>query len=273
MLSRTIILVASLLIPYSVASADRYKVKKIMRQSDKAVIITGEDGDFIERGDKLYLENDFGTCQVRVLKTTSRKALISLDRCGFKVKIGDVVTVEGVHGVDYSMNYQDIYYDDEASDDDRKDTRQTEYEYMDARQIEYEYENRGLDQEQDKVKKKEIEQGQYVGGGIVALLIGLGIGHAVQGRYGEGGWVHTVFQLSGSIMLATGGITSSGIGGFLLVGSRIAEIVGIWIIDKERYEIVSNNKQLYQKGSISLLPAFNAKGNAGLQLVASLPIR
>ena len=261
-----------LLLPCGIANADRYKVKKVMRQSDKAVIITGEDGDFIERGDRLYLENDFGACKVRVLKTKPTKALISLRACDFEVNIRDIVTDDRVHGVEYSTEPQRRNYWDDPDEEDEGESEDSD--------------------------RKEISTGRYVGGGIASLFLGLGIGHAIQGRYADWGWVHTVMQLGGIVIATIGqvevdealgiheyplppidydklesGRRTRSTGYLLLIGSRIAEIIGVWIINEDRYKIVSNDKQLYQKGSISLLPTFNDKGDVELQLALSIPIK
>ncbi len=37
-----------------------------------------------------------------------------------------------------------------------------------------------------------ISDGEYIGGGLVALFIGFGVGQAVQGRWGEKGWIFTL---------------------------------------------------------------------------------
>lgn len=38
----------------------------------------------------------------------------------------------------------------------------------------------------------EISSGQHVGGALAAWSVGFGLGHAIQGRWGEKGWVFTV---------------------------------------------------------------------------------
>ena len=39
-----------------------------------------------------------------------------------------------------------------------------------------------------------ISQGRYIGGGVASIFLGFGIGHAVQGRWKDGGWIHTALQ-------------------------------------------------------------------------------
>jgi hypothetical protein len=47
-----------------------------------------------------------------------------------------------------------------------------------------------------------INEGAHIGGGLVALFFGFGIGQAVQGRYGDTGWIFTVGELgSGALMI------------------------------------------------------------------------
>ena len=49
---------------------------------------------------------------------------------------------------------------------------------------------------------KDITNGQYIGGGFASILLGFGIGHAIQGRYLEKGWIFSVSELgllSGSL--------------------------------------------------------------------------
>ena len=58
-------------------------------------------------------------------------------------------------------------------------------------------------------ESKTISNGQYLGGGIASIIPGWGIGHAVQGRYWEKGWIFTV----GDLVFVGGYLTSV----FLLV--------------------------------------------------------
>ncbi|MFN0248938.1 MAG: hypothetical protein ACKV2T_18760 [Kofleriaceae bacterium] len=47
-----------------------------------------------------------------------------------------------------------------------------------------------------------ITESAHIGGGLVALFFGFGIGQAVQGRYGDTGWIFTVGELgSGALMI------------------------------------------------------------------------
>ena len=51
-----------------------------------------------------------------------------------------------------------------------------------------------------EMRVKTIKQGRYIGGGVASLFLGFGIGHAIQGRWKEKGWIHTTTQ---SIAVAT----------------------------------------------------------------------
>lgn len=41
-----------------------------------------------------------------------------------------------------------------------------------------------------------ISRGQYIAGGVLGTIPGFGIGHAIQGRYTEKGWIFTLSQLA-----------------------------------------------------------------------------
>src|SRR5215211_7901978 len=48
------------------------------------------------------------------------------------------------------------------------------------------------DDEQELLDKGYITPGKYVGGGITATALGWGIGHAIQGRWLDRGWIFTL---------------------------------------------------------------------------------
>lgn len=54
------------------------------------------------------------------------------------------------------------------------------------------------------LQRGEISEGQHMGGGIASILVGFGIGQAVQGRYGETGWIFTVGELASMTALMIG---------------------------------------------------------------------
>ncbi len=47
-------------------------------------------------------------------------------------------------------------------------------------------------EDQELLARGEISDGEIIGGGVVSIFLGFGLGHAVQGRYMEKGWLFTV---------------------------------------------------------------------------------
>jgi hypothetical protein len=99
------------------------------------------------------------------------------------------------------------------------------------------------DDDRDLLDDGPIGDGPYIAGGVVGTLLGLGIGHAIQGRYGEKGWIFTVSELASAALIVAGaeecvdnilvGRTCSRsasytIGTWGLLGFRIWEIVDLW---------------------------------------------
>ncbi|MBA3456160.1 MAG: hypothetical protein H0T42_23880 [Deltaproteobacteria bacterium] len=48
------------------------------------------------------------------------------------------------------------------------------------------------EEQHDLLARGEIPIGKYITGGILSYVVGFGVGHAVQGRWGEKGWIFTV---------------------------------------------------------------------------------
>lgn len=42
------------------------------------------------------------------------------------------------------------------------------------------------------IQQPQMTQGQYLAGGLTSLFVGWGVGHAIQGRYAERGWIFTL---------------------------------------------------------------------------------
>lgn len=142
-------------------------------------------------------------------------------------------------------------------------------------------------------QRKKMSNSRYTIGGIAAIIPGLGIGHAIQGRWMESGWIFTASQLGAATIVAYAttsclnerdrdrnlgrcfedgtkrviGTTAYAI----TLGLRIAEIVHVWKIDHDKYEIVTKPKE--QTTTYSLLPYFHGDGTTGVQLAVSLPIK
>ena len=54
-----------------------------------------------------------------------------------------------------------------------------------------------------ETRVKTISQGRYIGGGVASIFLGFGIGHAIQGRWKERGWIHTTTQSIALIAVVT----------------------------------------------------------------------
>jgi uncharacterized protein YcfJ len=52
--------------------------------------------------------------------------------------------------------------------------------------------------------KPEISVGRYVTGGVIGSVVGLGIGHGIQGRYADMGWIFTVTEAVALTVMAAG---------------------------------------------------------------------
>lgn len=113
----------------------------------------------------------------------------------------------------------------------------------------YEAEKKGINlTENDKkvLEVGEISQSRYIIGGVLGTYpIGFGLGHAVQGRWTQGGWIFTAGEVA-SLAAVVGGVAGcidnsfssdkcsglestlivTGVVGF--VGFRIWEIVDVW---------------------------------------------
>ena len=140
-----------------------------------------------------------------------------------------------------------------------------------------------------------ITTGQYVTGGVLGSYFGFGIGHMVQQRWMETGWLFTVGQsaaltaavvgavscvddgyheeqrVHGGSRSSSGGRCSAGllIGGLLgFVGLRTWEIIDLWVAPprhNRRYDKLSKRHQL-PRYSLSLTPTGKGSGVASLSL-------
>ena len=103
-------------------------------------------------------------------------------------------------------------------------------------------------EEAEILQRGPISDGAHIGGGLVSLFFGFGVGQAVQGRWGETGWIFTVGEIgSGALMIYgmtrlfadcfeydqygndscenNGGGTALVVGALALTGFRIWEVV------------------------------------------------
>ncbi len=159
----------------------------------------------------------------------------------------------------------------------------------------YQARDKGLDLKEDDQKVLsigEISTARYVVGGILGTYpVGFGIGHAVQGRWAEDGWVFTAGEL-GSLSLVVAGILGcvdqafegsncsdfesafivTGAIGFL--GFRIWEIVDVWSkppIYNNKYQelkkyIETSPSKKAVRSSLDLRPLVHSKFGNGLVL-------
>ena len=104
-----------------------------------------------------------------------------------------------------------------------------------------------------------ISQGRYIGGGVAGTILGFGIGHAVQGRWMEKGWIYTALQpvtlvtstfLWGLFAVEVGyhsfnSLTLIGAATLTLifVGSKIWEIVDVWRLP-DSIRMISSSQQM-----------------------------
>ncbi|UYL09615.1 hypothetical protein B9G69_003390 [Bdellovibrio sp. SKB1291214] len=49
-----------------------------------------------------------------------------------------------------------------------------------------------------------VETGKYITGGVLTSAVGFGIGHGIQGRYAEKGWIFTATETAGLAMVVAG---------------------------------------------------------------------
>ena len=133
-----------------------------------------------------------------------------------------------------------------------------------------------------------ISNGLYIGGGVASIFVGFGIGHAIQGRYGEKGWIFTVADLvaiggyftsvvflAGDVMdaaeagetISAGTVKKKGglALGFLaaMVGVRIWEIIDAWMLPSH-YKVVKESP--FQAAPLISWNHMNSSFDVGLSL-------
>jgi len=79
----------------------------------------------------------------------------------------------------------------------------------------------------------------YIAGGIVGTIVGFGIGHAIQHRYNEMGWIFTISDTVSVGAIIAGSLIGSPrpLGTFLwvsgvllLVGFRVWQAIDLWVV-------------------------------------------
>ena len=105
---------------------------------------------------------------------------------------------------------------------------------------------------------KTISKGKYIVGGVFGFVLGFGIGHAIQGRYAERGWIFTlgnlslISGLSGAVFFGVGakyqpdnkliyGVAHACLGlGLIGLGISLWEKIDIWLLPSH-YKIVKES--------------------------------
>lgn len=107
-----------------------------------------------------------------------------------------------------------------------------------------------------------VSKDDYVVGGIVGSVVGFGIGHAVQSRYSDYGWVFSIgeglgvagwkiipwiMEASGYIGRAPTIISRAGLS--VLVGLRLWQITDLWVFTRPHHPISAMMQEKpWQKG-------------------------
>lgn len=148
----------------------------------------------------------------------------------------------------------------------------------------YEPSSSGLsDEDQSVLARGEIDDRQYIVGGLAASFLGLGVGHAIQGRWSERGWIFTVGEIAAYGVFAWGyakawecgcdGAAGVAVAGLLAAGGlRLFEIADAWVEPpahnqrvrslRRRYPVASPGTGLY----LSPPQSHERGGVAGLSL-------
>jgi len=134
----------------------------------------------------------------------------------------------------------------------------------------------------------EISTGSLIGGGLAGTFLGLGIGHAVYGKYTSKGWIFTVGELGSFTIMALGVSqigecfwgSSSGcsnaagtyvVGAIAFLGFRIWELIDVWTLPSShnrQYQAIKSSVELgsNDKQNFFLLPLLSTQGAYGLRL-------
>ncbi len=116
----------------------------------------------------------------------------------------------------------------------------------------------------------EMSNFSYYSGGIAGTYLGFGIGHSIQGRYAEKGWIFSLGEGISIITFFNGALTCAfedqpctndaltiGTAGF--IAFRVWEIVDLWLtpyLHERRYREL---KKMQNNSHISFAPFYNSK--------------
>lgn len=133
--------------------------------------------------------------------------------------------------------------------------------------------------------KQNLDQSRYIASGILGTIPGFGIGHAIQDRWQEKGWIFTAGELTSLSLMAVGGascmgggnhmngghhncsgirpaLAMSGMIGFL--GFKVWEIIDVW-----SYPSKDVQSEISGSTSFQLLPLVTPEAVPGFALFAS----
>lgn len=218
----------------------------ILKVKNNKILVTLEnlDSDFVNEGDLFSIANKAGHIvgRAKILKFNSNRAILKFAgkaEKGYEIFLQDYAIPKNISENNNVSRYPANFY------------RQNN-DFMDK----------------DRVTK--ISTGQYVAGGVLGTLMGVGIGHAIQERYTQNGWIFTATQLGSGFMYGLfagqGNEIGAGLSIISLIGFRIWELVDVWWLPS------SHKTVLYKKENrfyVTPLYSYNnfSKGNFGLSLV------
>jgi hypothetical protein len=133
------------------------------------------------------------------------------------------------------------------------------------------------EKERDILQRGEITDTRYIVGGILGTYpLGFGIGHAIQGRYSDTGWIFTVGEMGSlAVMMAgvgdcwssgkscsSGGLMFLGLLGY--AGFKVWEIADLWAGPPEHNRRYRELKNRLGESSITFKPAFVPLADGGM---------
>lgn len=222
-------------------SKNTMTIMKIDRSSNR--IVLNVEKTSIKEGDSLQIlgKNSSKKCKVKILKKLKGRALASIHNCEFFVSKDDkVMNID----IEDQLLEMDLVVDDLLETELHDDKRA--FASQDAKAL------------------IQISQGNYTTGGVIGTIFGLGIGHGIQGRWSDKGWLYTLSGIvSYSLMInalnsescnydyddyglveeSCTADDSSEWWALLFLAVRIAEIVDVWSPSSKKYKIVKNKKR------------------------------
>ena len=228
----SLVLIGWLNFTFASESSNKYFIKKIDPQSKRAVIFIGKNS--IEMGDVLELLSDGKEkrCKLKVLKIIKDRALVSTDKCLFKISMTNKVVGVDLDTQLLQMNIQDPSFTSK---------------------------NTSISQDGRKIMRR----GRYITGGILGSSIGFGLGHAIQGRWGKAVLFHVTPIVAYNLLVNDTTITSN-IWLTLFITSIIVEKIDVWFPNHRKYKIADRKKE--PKEHLFFIAPIMDRGHTGLSL-------